>query len=297
MNMNNGKIFDYKSAKGLTELSKCTYFYPSSEKTNYLKATYKQENILAFKFTEENDKVDLIIQIPAEFECYHYFKGKVTQKIISTPITHLTYHGSAKKKKQSGEIHLIVDNVNTLKGKSNVLEAPLAFSDDIYKFPLPICRFELSSKIGSIEMNELVKNYFEILGQECFFNTIDVYLAKAGFLKNSLNGLFSIPEIAFSIFAHTNLEGFKTSKIIRRRGRYPQVLVLQIKNYELIIINIEEAQNKFYAYNRLYYFHSRNYIKTLFSRNAKKVGDGYFIDLEDGYPDKGNGFFKIEDII
>ncbi|MCK9210425.1 MAG: hypothetical protein M0P61_06280 [Ignavibacteriaceae bacterium] len=297
MNLNNGEIFDYEKARVLTELSKCTYLYRSAEKTNYLKTTYKQENILAFKFTEENEKVDLIIQIPSEFECYHYFKGKTTQKTISTPRTHLTYHGCSKKKKQSGEIHLVVDDTITLKGKSNVLEAPLAFSDDIYKFPLPICRFEFCSNISSIEINELIPNYFEILGQECFFNTIDVYLAKAGFITNSLNGLLTIPEIAFSIFAHTNLEGFKISKIIRRRGRYPQVLVLQIKNYELIIVNIEEAHNKFYVYNRLYYFHSRNYLKTLFNRNAKKVGEGYFIDLEDGYPDKGDGYFKIKNII
>jgi hypothetical protein len=256
LNLNNGKLFDYKKAKILTTLSRCTYFFRSSTNTNCIRAMYKESNILAFKLKETDNKLDLIIQLPSGFNCIHYYKGKITSQIKSTTNSHLTYHGASKKKKLSGEIHLIIDDNQIMKDRANALEAPLAYSDDLFAFPLPICRFELSTIIESILVKENIHNFFKISGDNCFFNTMDIYIARAGFMELLLNASSKAPEIAVSIFVYTNLEGFRTGKIIRRRGNYPQTIVLQIRNFELIIFNITESQNPFYLYNSLFYFHS-----------------------------------------
>ncbi|MFA7419850.1 MAG: hypothetical protein WCZ90_09205 [Melioribacteraceae bacterium] len=264
---------------------------------NSLKSLYGQKEIIAFSITEEFNKIDLYIQLPPNFECCHYFKSKITQKTISNSNTHLTYHGSAKGKKQSGEIHLKINDINTHLGKSNFLEAPLAYSDDLEKYPLPICRFELSDFIEEIIPRKPIKNYFQIYDTDMYRNTLDIYLSKNGFIEKLLNGTLGVPEISYSMFTHTNLEVFKTGEIIRRRDSQPQVYVIQTKKYELIIFNMQEAQNARYLCNKLIYFHSRDYLKTLFDRNAQKVGNGYFIDLKKGLPNKGGGFFNILDTI
>lgn len=297
MKLSNGEIFNYSKCELMTEFSKCTFLFRNNEPVNYLRCSLKDENILGFVMTELNDKTDLIIKIPDQFNCYHYYKGRVTNQIVSSPDSHLTYHGTTKGKKETGEIHLDVDGSNPLKGRSNVLAAPLASSDNLSKFPLPICRFELTECINAISLNRNIDNYFETFEERCFFNTLDVYLAKKGFTENFLRGTLRIPEIVLSLFAYTNLEGFKTGKLIRRTGHYPQVIVLQSKEHEVIIINIHEYRNTTYLKNSLYYFHSVNYIEKLFNRYAKEAGPGYFVDLFDNYAQKGPGFFNIQDII
>lgn len=253
--------------------------------------------MFACKLAERDGKADLYITVPPDLSCNHFFKAQLTNSIKSTYDSHLTYHGRSKGKKESGEIHVVVDKSNVLKGQSNILEAPLAYSDDLTIFPLPICRFEFSESIDSIKPRIEISNHFELSGPDCFFNTLDIYLARKGFMAALLNGSARIPNIVSSVFAYTTLEAFITGNLVRRRGRFPQVLTLQTHRYEVIIIAMQEAQHLTYEQNSLSYFHSRNYIKVLFNRFAQEYGNGYFIDLREDGLKKKPGFFMIHDIL
>lgn len=296
MRLNNGEIFNYNKWGVLTELSKCTYFFRSEAHENTLLCKVGNRNVLSYFLNEKNDKHDLIIKFPDNFECCHHYKGNITDKTFSNSNSHLTYHGTRKGKKETGEIHILVSEGNPLKGRSNVLEAPLAKSDNLSKFPLPICRWEFSDCINPIDITRKIYPHFETIGKTCFFNTQDVYLAKKGFIEDSLRGKSSVPEIVLSIFSYFNLQVFQRGELTRRRGNYPQVIVLQTKSYELIIININESQNQHYKKNTLHYFHSVNYMEQLFNRMAMSTGKGYFVSKSPENNDHQD-FFKVIDLI
>ena len=114
-------------------------------------------------------------------------------------------------------------------------------------------------------------------------------------MASLLNGSTLIPNIVASVFAFTTLEISKTGRLIRRRGRVPQVLILQTRRYELIIFAMQEAQHLLYDESSLSYFHSRNYIKQLFNRFAVENGGGYFIDSLENESREKSGFAKVLD--
>lgn len=293
--LNNGLLHE---AQGVfSELSNCSYFFRGDGLENYIRGCSGGSTVVACKITEKGGRTDLYISIPPNIDCNHYFRTRVTLSSCSSDDSHLTYHGRRTGKKESGEIHLVVGGRNVLKSRANVLEAPLAHSDDLAVFPLPVCRLELAESIKSITPSVDIDNYFELSGSQCFFNTLDMYLARSGFMASLLNGGASIPNIVASVFAWTTLEIFKTGTLIRRRGRFPQVLVLQTRNYELVIFAMQEAQHVRYDKSSLCYFHSRNYLKELFNRFAMGHGGGYFIDSNQNHSSVKPGFFKILDVL
>lgn len=298
MNINNGSPFDIRKSNYLTPFSKCTFFFTNiGGEENRIRATYNGQNILGFVIKETSKVTDLIINIPEHCNCVHYWKGNRTANgVISSSDTHLTYHGKAKEKKQSGEIHIKKDGRNILVGRANVLEAPISSSDDLSIYPLPLCRFELSARISNISLKHNINNYFEIKSNSCFFNTLDVYLASKGFMKEVLIHSSRLPEVLISMYAFTSLEGFALGKLVRRVGRFPQVLVVQSFNYEFIIININEYRNPTYDQNTLRFFHTKNYFKELTNRYCLTCEEGYFIDKWANEKEKNDRFFKINDL-
>lgn len=295
MSLNNGLPHDRKEV--LCDLSKCSYFFNDEGPENFIGGHYAGSTVIACKLTERDGKADLFISIPPNLSCNHFFRARVTHSIVSTSDSHLSYHGRTKAKKESGEIHFVVDGRNVLKERSNLLEAPLAHSDDLALFPLPICRLEFSESIGSITPHVEIRNWFELSGPLCFFNTLDVYLAQKGFMASLLNGSTLIPNIVASIFVFTTLEIFKTGRLTRRRGRVPQVLILQTRRYELIVFAMQEAQHLLYDEGSLSYFHSRNYIKQLFNRFALENDGGYFIELLENESSEKPGFARVLDLL
>lgn len=295
MSLNNGVPHNPKGV--WSELSKCSYFFCGEHLVNYLRGCYKGATVVVCKLAEKDGNADLYINIPPNLSCNHFFKTQQTSSIMSTSDSHLTYHGRKKGKKETGEVHVVVDRSNILKGRSNILEAPLAYSTDLTIFPIPICRFEFSESVHSITPRLATSNYFELSGPLCFFNTLDIYLARKDFMAGLLNSRARIPNIVASIFAHTTLETIKTGRLVRRRGRFPQVLILQTQHYEVIVFAVQEAQHLAYKESSLSYFHCRNYIKVLFNRLAQEYGNGYFIDLLESELSKKPGFFKIQDLL
>lgn len=272
-----------------------TYFFKKpSEKSNSLRATFNNETVLSFKIDENNSKTDLFISLPIDFECTHFFKNKPSEPIISSPGTHLTYHGSSKNNKHSGEIHLKYNNQRILRDRQNLLEAPLATSSNLKSFPLPICRFELTKNIKPIKTNNIVNNYFELNDNMGFFlNTIDIYIAGSGFMKHCLIKDGTQNEILLSLFVNSSLRTFSVGElgwegeIMSRAAHFIQLLVLPCKQNELIIFNTLEQQNKVYKKNSLHYFHTKNYFQTLTNRNVLTNKEGkVFLDLKTGNPKK-----------
>lgn len=277
MSLNNGR--KHRPGDVRCDLTDCTFFFPGRDRKNLLMGHWGASTAVAFAITEAPQKIDVIVSIPPAVTCEHYDKGCLTSSINGGTDTHLTYHGRAKGKKQSGETHLVVDGRKVLKDRANLLEAPLAESDDLCVFPLPLCRLELCDAPGATGTKERIQNWFELTSRDVFFNTLDVYLARKGFTAALLNAEGSIPNVVISIFAYTTLEVFRSGRLIRRRGRYPQVLVLQTRTYELVVIAMQEAQNLTYDGSRLCYFHSRNYIQRLLNRRVLDHTGGYFVDL------------------
>ncbi|MBU4301123.1 MAG: hypothetical protein KKB09_07965, partial [Nanoarchaeota archaeon] len=259
----------------------CTFYFKNNGlEENKVRATYKQKNILLFSIKEIKNIVDIYIKFPKKFNCIHYKNSKDTKKFPSSDEAHLTYHGKPKKNKITGEIHIKDKGINPFKGKSDKVEAPLASSSNIKIYPLPICRIELSNTINKIEKLENVTNYFEVKTPKCYFNTIEVHLARHGFMMDlaSVKHKQNIPTILNSLFINTSMHTFFLNKIERRPGNFPQVLVAQTNNYELIIIAGHEYKNKSYKIDSICYFYTKDYFKDLINRNIISTENGFFID-------------------
>ena len=110
-----------------------------------------------FKLSEAEGAVDAIITIPDEFSSIHYFRNQASTDGI-TKDAHLTYHGRPKRKKMTGEIHLVNNGRNRFSGQSNQVAAPLSFSNDIAKYPLPICRIELNLQARKVQPRNSISN-------------------------------------------------------------------------------------------------------------------------------------------
>jgi len=288
--MNNGVKIDTKLD---VEFKNCSYLYKKDSKStkNTLHAIYNNTPVIAFCIEEKKKKSDIYISLSKDILCTHYKNSKITKSVNSTDDTHLTYHGNSinKKNKQlKGELHLKLNNKVILKGQSNKLEAPISSSNDIEKYPLPLCRIELSENLNTLKKNKY-SNYFNLIYNDLFFNTLDIFVAKKGFFKDMITIPNSCPDFVASYFTNFTLEGCYLDDIIKRRGRYPQVLILEGDKLELIIINMIEAQNEIYKESKLFYKHSINYIKELFDRDVNKIETGYFVAKDNKNSDYING--------
>ena len=271
-----------------------TYFYKSVGNENSLRATFDNINVLALKIIENKANTDLFISFPEGFVCKHFFRNSPSLSVTSSSEAHLTYHGSSKNKKHSGEIHLKQNSQRILSGRQNLLEAPLASSSDLRKFPLPICRFELTEKMKNIRPQNNIHNYFELNNNNGFFlNTIDIYLAKSGFIQKCLVKNETQNEVLLSLFVNSSLRTFSVGQlgwegeIMSRAAHFGQLLVLPCINNEIIIFNVLEQQNRSYKMNSLHYFHTKNYFESLTNRNIVVDKEGkIFIDLKTGNPKK-----------
>lgn len=273
-NFNNGKLL---ATHVMSDFNNLTYFFYSIEENSKLKATKNGNTVLAFSLSEIKGKMNLYISLPKNIMCEHYKDGIKTCEILSSDGTHLSYHGNSNKRKQKGEIHINHHEQRVHKERENLLEAPLCTSNDISFYPLPICRIELNNTINALK-DKNITNFFELELNGIFLNTIDVFLAKKGFMKNILSEPDYFPENLPSYFAYTSLEGiYKGNIITGRRGRYPQILVLQSKNFEVILICMQEAQNQLYATSTLKYAQSINYLEELFQRNIVELKEGFLI--------------------
>jgi len=293
--MNNNAIkFDFQRYEYQMVFSPYTYFYRSVGNENAVRATFDNVDVLALKIIEKKSNIDLFISFPEDFVCTHFFKNHPSLSVTSSSGTHLTYHGSNKNKKHSGEIHLKQNGQRLLGGRQNLLEAPLASSSDLREFPLPICRFELTDLINEIKTKSKIHNYFELNNNNNFFlNTVDIYLAKMGFIKKCLVNNKTQNEVLLSIFVNSSLRTFSVGElgwegeIMSRAAHFGQLLVLPCINNEIIIFNVLEQQNRRYMTNSLHYFHTKNYFESLTNRNIVVNKEGkIFIDLKIGNPQK-----------
>lgn len=271
-----------------------TYFYKSVGNENSLRATFDNADVLALKIIDNKSNTDIFISFPEDFVCAHFFRNSPSVSVTSSFGTHLTYHGSSKNKKHSGEIHLKQNSQRILSGRQNLLEAPLASSSNLRKFPLPICRFELTETMRNIKPKNKIHNYFELNNNNGFFlNTIDIYLAKSGFIRKCLVKNETQNEVLLSLFVNSSLRTFSVGElgwegeIMSRAAHFGQLLVLPCINNEIIIFNVLEQQNRSYKTNSLHYFHTKNYFESLTNRNIVVNEEGkIFIDLKTGNPQK-----------
>ena len=275
--MNNGIKHDIRGQKYRSDFSLCTYYFDSHESVAKIKALRDGKPILAFCLKELDGGVDVFITIPDGYECMHFRKGKLTSNIESKN-AHLTYHGIAKRKKMTGEIHISSDGYNPLKGKAPYTEAPNASSSNIELHPLPVCRIELSESTGQIADHRHIENYFETQLPKCFFNTIEVHVAKKGYAKKIASASTFISPIWASVFIHMSMHAYFLGRIERRAGHYPQVICLQTDNFELIILATHEYKNATYDSNKLKYFHTKDYFNDLCRRRVIEDENGFFID-------------------
>lgn len=282
MSINNGIPHNTKTQHFLSELSRCAFYFFSDADENRLKGIYQEKEFVALCLTEKKHCVDIYVSIPDEYECIHYKKGAITSSVKSRK-AHLTYHGTPKRKKISGEIHIVTDQMNPLKGKSPYTEAPLASSSNIEIHPLPVCRIEISSNPGELEQPSKAVNYFYANTPGCFFNTIEVHLARKGYMNDLASVSQNIPAAWASVFVHTSMHAYFLGKLERRSGHYPQALCLQARRFELIVLATHEYKNPSYTENRVKYFYTKDYFRELGSRNVIEHADGWFIDqLPDG---------------
>jgi hypothetical protein len=274
--MNNAKII---ASNVDTTLTNCVFFFESSEDSNKVKALKDGKTLLAFSLSETKKKIDFYLSLPEGIECEHHKEGIKTSSIISFQNDHLTYHGNAinkKHKQQKGEIHIKHSKKRVLNDTANMLEAPLATSSDISFYPLPLCRAELADSIRFLGDKDIA-NYFSLDLGCGFFNTLDIFLAKKGFMKNMLTQPYIFPRALLSYFSFVSLEGFfKGNTIIRRTGIYPQILVLQSKSFEVIIFCMREDRNQTYDNSSLKYAYSYDYIKEHFQRHMVEAEHSFF---------------------
>lgn len=283
---NNATAHDYTKQQYACDLTGCAFYFGGQTKTNnFARATLSGSDVLLFKLEEKNGAVDVFISIPDDFLPTHYFQGKATSD-QRTKAAHLTYHGQSKRKKMSGEIHLVNNGQNKFSGTSNVVSAPLAFSNDIAKYPLPICRLELNLSAGRVHSKNEIPNFFELHPGDVFFNTVEVHLARAGFLRSVASCSPNVSHLLGSIFINTSMHLFYLNRMESRPGLFPQVLALQTQNYELVIFAAHEYKNSQYQENAVRYFHTEDYFRRLVSRNVLPHGDGWFVDQQPNQPHK-----------
>ncbi|MEC5211452.1 hypothetical protein RCH20_002541 [Psychrobacter sp. PL15] len=275
--MNNGIKHDIHGQKYRSDFSLCTYYFDSHESVAKIKALRDGKPILAFCLKELDGGVEVFITIPDGYECMHFRKGKLTSNIESKN-AHLTYHGIAKRKKMTGEIHISSDGCNPLKGNAPYTEAPNVSSSNIELHPLPVCRIELSESTGKVATHSDIENYFELQMPTCFFNTIEVHVAKKGYTEKIASASTCISTAWASLFVYTSMHTYFLGKVERRPGFYPQVICLQTDKFELIILATREYKNLSYELNRLKYFHTKDYFRNLCKRRVIAHGNGYFID-------------------
>ena len=275
--INNAIKHNFSRQEYIGELTGCSAYFPSSGKTNSARAMIHGCDVLLFKLSEAAGTVDAIISIPDDFSSIHYFRNQATTDGI-TKDAHLTYHGRPKRKKMTGEIHLVNDGQNRFFGQSNRVAAPLSVSSDIKTHPLPICRIELNLQAGKVQPRNSIPNVFELHAGNSFFNTIEVYLAQTGFLYSIASCAPSVRNVLGSIFVFTDMQSFYADTLRRRAGIYPQALALQTKNYELVILATHEYKNPSYEENTLRYFHTEDYFKNLVSRSCAVTEQGWFVD-------------------
>ena len=279
MKINNGIAHDCSNQEFACDFTGCTFYFKNNGlEENKIRAIYKQKNILLFSIKETQDAVDIYIKFQKNFNCIHYKNAEVTEQFPSSEKTHLTYHGKPKKNKITGEIHIKDKGVNPFKGRADKVEAPLASSSNLKIYPLPICRIELSNKINKIEKPKNVVNYFEVKTPNCYFNTIEVHLACHGFMMDLASVKQNITADLSFLFMYADLQTVYLNKVERRPGNFPQVLVVQTNNYELIIIAGHEYKNRSYQNNTIRYFYTRDYFEDLISRNVINRKEGFFID-------------------
>jgi len=285
MDLNNGTLHDSTGQQFLSEISRCTYYFGSGSGENRLKGLFGTKEFVAFCLTESESSVDVYVTIPDGYECIHYRKGSITSSIQSSD-SHLTYHGTPKRKKVTGEIHVVTGQRNPLKGKSPYVEAPLASSSNIKVHPLPICRIELSPDPGELKQQSKTLNYFRTNTPDCFFNTLEVHLARKGYLYDVASTSQAISAIWASVFIHTSLHAYFLGKLERRPGNFPQALCLQTKRFELIVLATREYKNPDYAQNTVKYFHTKDYFHDLGARSVIEHKKGWFIDQVPGSKQK-----------
>jgi hypothetical protein len=289
--INNATRHDFSRQQYACDLTGCSFYFDGCGKTNNsARATLLGSNVLLFKLKETGGAVDAFISIPDGFSATHYYRGCGTPDNL-TKAAHITYHGQPKRNKMSGEIHLVNNGQNRLSGTSNVVSAPVSFCNNIGKYPLPICRIELSCQAGLLQPRSAIPNYFELHPGNVFFNTIEIHLARSGFLHSIASCSASILNvkngILGSIFINSNMKLFYLDKLERRLGLFPQALALQTQNYELVILATHEYKNPEYKENVLRYFHTEDYFRKLVSRNYLSHDGGWFLDI------KGNQAQKV----
>lgn len=295
MMTNNARPYDYTKQQYACDLTGCAFYFGGQTKTNNsARATLSGLDVLLFKLEEKNGAVDIFISMPNDFLPTHYFQGNETPDLL-TRDAHLTYHGQSKKKKMSGEIHLVNNGQNKFSGKTNVVSAPLAFSSDIAKYPLPICRLELNLSAGRVQPKRDTPNFFELHPENVFFNTVEVHLARAGFLRSIASCSPKVSPLLGSIFINTSMHLFYLNRMERRPGLFPQVLALQTQNFELVIFAAHEYKNLQYQENAVRYFHTEDYFRRLMSRNVLPHGDGWFVDKQPNQPHK-SGFTNLSSL-
>lgn len=284
--MNNGIPHDYSMQEYGCDLTGCTFYFDGHDSnTNRIRATLNGETILLFSLKEGAGLVDAYITIPDNFNCIHY-RNAVQTVTFQSDNAHLSYHGRPKRKKITGEIHIKSDGSDPLKGKTDKKEAPVASSSNIEIHPLPICRIELSESVGRVTPPDKAINYFQVKTEDCFFNTIEVHLSRRGYMHNLASVARSIPDEYSSLFIHMSMHAFYLGRLERRPGVFPQALVLQTKNFELIILATHEYKNPKYDSNSIRYFRTKDYFGDLSRRNIIQHGGGFFIDQRSNMPEK-----------
>lgn len=285
--MNNGIPHDYSMQRYVCDLTGCTFYFDNHiSNKNKVRAILDGETILSFALEENADSVDAFITIPDNFNCIHY-KGGIATKNFQSNNAHLTYHGRPKKKKISGEIHIKSEGMDPLKGKADKTEAPVASSSNIELHPLPICRIELSETAGRVTSPDKAINYFQVKTEKYFFNTIEVHLSRRGYMRNLASVARVIPDEYSSLFIHVSMHAFYLGRLELRPGIFPQALVLQTKNFELIILATHEYKNPKYDSNSIRYFHTKDYFGDLSRRNIIHHAGGFFVDQRSNMPEKG----------
>lgn len=285
MRLNNGICFDFTQANILTPFSKCSFFYKTEELENRIKATYKNEGVIGFHLKDITPNkinkfwsVQIVINFGENYNCQHYYDGRVTNTLKSSKKSHLTYHGQQKNRnKISGEIHIKTNYKRVFSGQQDKLEAPLSNTSNINYYPLPVCRIELSDEIPSVSFEKGINNHFELYSSDCIYNVLEIHLSRKGFLEKLLSQEKSVPEILASLFANTSMHTFMIQETERRPGVCPQLNILQTSNYELIILAGNEIKRPKFDANYVHYFYTKDYYDNIVNRNVEFFGGSFAI--------------------
>lgn len=294
--LNNATKYKIKPIDYISILSNCSFYFPYLSNTNRVRATLFGIDVLLFNLSEQDEGVDVFIAIPDDFNAIHYHQFKESDDGL-TKNAHLTYHGCHKKRKMSGEIHLKNNGKNRFSGEPGKVEAPISKSDNLIKYPLPICRIELNHQAKSVKTRHKVENYFELSSpNDVFFNTIEVYLARKDFLRSLVACDKSVRNVLGSLFVFSTMEMFYKDTLVRGTGIYPQALALQTKSYELLVFARHEYVNPVYTQNTIRYFHTNNYFKNLISRKCIEANDSWFV-AKNSISTNKNSMKTIKDFI